>query len=325
MKAITFDHEIKFHSNYPQPIPAKGEALIRVSMAGICNTDLEITKGYMSFAGVLGHEFVGVVEQINGGPEEWVARRVVGEINCVCNSCECCRSGLHSHCTNRAVLGISGKDGCFAQYITLPLRNLYRVPDTISDEAATFVEPLAAAFQIGQQIHIKSTDTVLVLGDGKLGLLIALALNLLPAQVVLMGRHSNNLAIVHAQGVETMMADESDILNKYDVVVDATGSSSGLEYGLAHVKPRGKLVLKSTVADSRPINLAPLVIDEVTLVGSRCGPFVPALRALEDGLIRVEPLISHIYKPDAFFEAFEKCRTKGVLKVLLDFRTQEAE
>jgi len=182
------------------------------------------------------------------------------------------------------------------------------------------VEPLAAAYQISQQVHLKSTDSILVLGDGKLGLLIAMTLNLAPARVVLMGHHEDKLAIARTHGVETIMAGDASSLEKYDIVVDATGSSSGLAFGIARVKPRGTLVLKSTVADSQPINLAPLVIDEITLVGSRCGPFAPALRALEDKRIDVERLISHVYEPEAFSEAFKKSRSKGVLKVLLDFR-----
>ena len=220
------------------------------------------------------------------------------------------------------VLGIAGRDGCFAEYLTLPVSNLHVVPDEISDEAATFIEPLAAAFQIGEQVHLKSTDNILVLGDGKLGLLTALVLNLSPARVCLSGNHVRKLAIAHAVGVETFLQSELDANRKYDIVVDATGSAAGFNQALTHVRPRGVLVLKSTVADAEALNLAPLVIDEVTLVGSRCGPFTPAIDALAKGRIDVAPLIDHIFPPDQFPEALEKSRTKGTLKVLLDFRSK---
>lgn len=321
MIAITFENEIKIEKNYPRPVPLEGEALIKVTMAGICNTDLEITKGYMGFKGVLGHEFTGTIEEVPGsGQEDLIGKRVVGEINCACNECSYCKKGLKTHCPNRSVLGIAGKDGCFAGYITLPLENLHQIPASISDEEATFVEPLAAAMEITEQVHIKSTDSIIVLGDGKLGLLIALTLNLTPAKVILTGKHPEKLAIAEKQGVQTILQDDLTISKEYDVVVDATGSSAGFEQALSLVKPRGTLVLKSTVADSKPLNLAPIVIDEITLLGSRCGPFKPAIRALKNKLVDVMPLVSKVFKAEAFEEALNTCKTGGVLKVLLDFR-----
>lgn len=319
MKAIEFDKEIIFHQDYRRPVPGEGEALIKVSMAGICNTDLEITKGYMGFKGILGHEFCGTVEQVNGNDAGFLGKRVVGEINCACNNCSYCKSGMSTHCTNRSVLGIAGKDGCFASYITLPLQNLHTIPSSLSDEEATFAEPLAAAMQISRQVHIKSTDSIIVLGDGKLGLLIALTLKLTPAKVLLAGRHNSKLDIARAQGVDSVLIKDLQIEKNYDIVVDATGSAAGFEQALSLVKPRGTLVLKSTVADSKPLNLAALVIDEINLVGSRCGPFAPAIRALEKKLIHVKPLVSHIFKPEDALKALEASRTKGILKVLFDF------
>ena len=322
MKAIVFDQSVALHHDYPMPTPGDGEALVKVRMAGVCNTDLEIMKGYMQFSGILGHEFVGVVSQVNGSDGGLLNRRVVGEINCACGSCPLCKQGLYTHCSRRSVLGIAGKDGCFAEYLTLPITNLHVVQDEIDDEAATFVEPLAAAFQIGEQVHLKPTDSILVLGDGKLGLLITLALNLSPGIVCLAGNHPKKLAIAEAVGVETVPHPQLDAERKFDIVVDATGSSAGFGKALSHVRPRGTLVLKSTVADAAALNLAPLVINEVTLVGSRCGPFRPAIDALAKERVDVKPLIDHVFYPDAFSEALEKSRTKGTLKVLLDFRTE---
>ncbi|EKE04481.1 MAG: alcohol dehydrogenase GroES protein [uncultured bacterium] len=320
MRAIEFDGEIKIHNDFPKPEPDKGEALIKINMAGICNTDLEITKGYMGFSGILGHEFVGVVEKINGDNQELVGKRVVGEINCGCGACECCSSGLQNHCPERNVLGILNRNGCFADYITLPVNNLVEIPDSVSDEEAVLVEPLAAAFEIITQIYLKPSDKVLILGDGKLGLLIALVLKLSPSKIILVGKHEEKLKIAKNQGVETVLFNDLEHKRDYDVVVDATGSAGGFELALKLVKPRGAVVLKSTVAENKDINLSPLVIDEILLVGSRCGPFKPAIKALEKKLIDVKPLISKIFSFDQAKEAFEINKTKEVLKVLIDFR-----
>lgn len=319
MKAIIFDRELKFISNYQIPEPGKGEALIRVRLAGICNTDLEITKGYMGFRGIVGHEFVGVVEKINGDNQRFVGKRVVGDINCGCGECQDCKAGMKRHCPLRTTLGIAGKDGALAEYVTLPVDNLFIVPDNVKDEEAVFTEPLAAAFEILEQIHVQPTDTILVLGDGKLGTLVALVLHLSQARVLLAGKYESKLAIARDQGVSTIVLESLVLKKKFDIVVDAAGSPEGLGLALQFVKPRGTIVLKTTAADSTTMNLAPVVVNEVTVVGSRCGPFEPALRALSEKYIRVGPLISGIYGFTGAAEAFAKAQEKDSLKVLIDF------
>lgn len=320
MKAIIFDKELKFDNNFPKPQPEKGEALIRVLMAGICNTDLEITKGYMGFSGVLGHEFVGIVEEINHPDKSLLNKRVVGEINCACNICELCKDNLQTHCNNRSVLGIFNRNGCFAEYITLPVENLLEVPDNVSDEEAVFTEPIAAGFEILEQIHIKPTDKLLVMGDGKLGLLISYVLKSTQTDLTLVGKHESKLNLAKVQGIKTMLLENLEVKKNYDVVVEATGSINGFELAQNLVKPRGTIVLKSTVAGEKNFNLAPLVIDEISLIGSRCGPFEPAIRALENKNFDAKPLISAVFKPEQAVEAFEHSKQKGVLKVLLDFK-----
>jgi threonine dehydrogenase-like Zn-dependent dehydrogenase len=230
MKAIVFDNELRFVEDYPVPEPEKNEALIRVRMAGICNTDIEITKGYIGFKGIIGHEFVGVVEKINGKDQRLIGKRVGGEINCGCGVCEYCKRGLKSHCPGRKVLGIFNKDGAFAEYITLPLDNLHEVPENISDEEAVFTEPLAAAFEITKQVQIKPDDKILVLGDGKLGLLISCVLRLFNSNIILVGKHENKLKIAREQNIKTALPDNLQIKKDYDIVVDATGSADGYEF-----------------------------------------------------------------------------------------------
>ena len=253
MKAIVFDNELKLDKNYPKPIPQAGEALIKVTLAGICNTDAEITKGYMGYKGVLGHEFVGVVEDINDEDKSLLGKRVVAEISYGCNDpeCEWCAKKNYRHCPNRHTLGIWRKDGCFAEYMTMPLNVLFEVPENVSDEQAVFVEPLAAACEITEQLHIDSMQKVVVLGDGKLGLTTALTLNAQNFDVLLVGKHQNKLDIAAAQGVQTQLLSEFKIEKKYDVVVEATGTASGFETSMALTKPRGVLVLKSTVASGK--------------------------------------------------------------------------
>lgn len=321
MKAIVFDKELKLVKDYEKPIPKKGEALVRITLAGICNTDYEITKGYMGYVGILGHEAVGIVEEINDEDQSLLGKRVVSEISYGCKDPECpyCAEKLYRHCPNRHTLGIWQKDGCFAEYMTMPIEVLFEVPDNVSDEQAVFVEPLAAACEITEQLHIKPFQKVVVLGDGKLGLITALTLNAQNIDVTLVGKHQNKLDIAKAQGVETSLLNDFAIEKKYDVVVEATGSISGFETALALTKPRGVLVLKSTVAASKEFNLAPIVIDEITVLGSRCGQFGPALRLLKNKRIDFSPLISATYNVDDALEAFEKNKEKDVLKVLLKF------
>ena len=321
MKAIVFDENLKLDKNYEKPVPQKGEALIKVSLAGICNTDFEITKGYMGYKGILGHEFVGVVEEINDEDKSLLGKRVVAEISYGCHKpdCEWCNQGLVRHCPDRHTIGIWKKDGCFAEYITLPLEVLFEVPENVSNEQVVFVEPIAAACEILEQLHIQPIQKVLVQGDGKLGLTTALTLNAFNYDVTLVGKHQNKLDIAKAQGVKTILLDDLDVKPEWEVVVEATGSISGFETAMALTKPRGTLVLKSTVAGSKEFNLAPIVINEITVLGSRCGQFKPALRLLENNRIDFKSFISGIYSVDDAIEAFEKNKNKDTLKVLIKF------
>jgi alcohol dehydrogenase len=315
MRALVYDGQLRLVEDYPRPEPPLGEALVRVRLAGICNTDLEIVHGYMGFRGVLGHEFVGVVEECADG--SLVGQRVVGEINCYCGECPTCRAGAPTHCPNRTTLGIGGRDGAFADYLTLPVANLHPVPEAVSDKAAVFVEPLAAALEILEQVQIKPTDRVVVLGDGKLGLLVAQVLGLTGCDLVVGGRHEEKLAILQRRGIDARLADELPT-EKADVAVDCTGHPSGFAAARGLVKSRGTLVLKSTFHGGVEVNLSMLVVDEITLVGSRCGPFAPALRLLERGLVDVESLVSATYPLGKGLAAFEEAQKKGALKVLLD-------
>jgi threonine dehydrogenase-like Zn-dependent dehydrogenase len=320
MRAVVFDRGLRFVEDHPLPEPAEGEALIRVLMAGICRTDLEITKGYMGFQGVIGHEFVGVVEKVKGESRGLLGKRVSGEINCGCGACRYCLKGLGNHCPERTVLGISGRDGALAEYTTLPLENLFIVPEDVPDEEAVFAEPLAAAFQVAEQVHIKPTDKVLVMGDGKLGLLIALVLNLAGAVVALVGKHKNKLKIVEKRGVSAILLPDLQSNREYDVIVEATGSPGGFEKALQLVRPRGTVVMKTTVEEGKRMNLSPLVVDETRVIGSRCGPFGPALRALLGRRVDVRPFITGIFRFDKAKEAFERTAERDSLKVIVDFR-----
>lgn len=330
MRALVYNGtELSLVQNYLQPTPVEGEALIRVLLVGICNTDLEITRGYMAFKGVLGHEFVGVVEEIYGkqGPEKQhnlLGRRVVGEINAACHRADCayCSRGMPTHCPNRTTLGIDKRDGAFADYVMLPIENLHLVPDNVSDEEAVFVEPLAANFEMLEQVHLKPTDRVLVLGDGKMGQLAAQVLALTGCDLTMIGKHREKLALVERLGIPTRSLNDIDSFSgkrgsRVDVVVEGTGSAIGLELALRLVRPRGTIILKSTVADKATLNLSPIVVDEIRIQGSRCGPFPPALRALSRGSIDVKSLISVTYSLNNGVQAFEKAAENGVLKVLL--------
>ena len=323
MKAVVFNDEKKLFldKDYKKPIAQKGEALIKVSLAGICNTDFEITKGYMGYNGILGHEFVGVVEDVNDNDKSLIGKRVVAEISYGCDKPDCswCAVKNYRHCPERKTLGIVNKDGCFAQYITMPVNVLFEVPDNVTDEQAVFVEPLAAACEITEQLHIQPIQKVLVLGDGKLGLTTALTLFAQGLDVTLVGKHQNKLDIAKNQGVNVKLLQDVDNNNLYDVVVEATGSVSGFETSLALVKPRGVLVLKSTIATGKELNLAPIVINEITVLGSRCGQFAPALRLLENHRIDFKPFISGIYDIDDAIEAFEANKSKETIKILIKF------
>ena len=285
MKAVVFNDKdgLCLDKDYKKPVPQKGEALVKVTLAGICNTDFEITKGYMGYNGILGHEFVGIVEEVNDEDKSLLGKRVVAEISYGCNDpeCEWCAVKNYRHCPNRHTLGIWHKDGCFAEYLTMPINVLFEVPENVEDEQAVFVEPLAAACEITEQLHIQPIQKVVVLGDGKLGLTTALTLFSQGLDVTLIGKHQNKLDIAKNQGVKTQLLQDTSVTNSYDVVVEATGSVSGFETSLNLVKPRGVLVLKSTIATGKELNLAPIVINEITVLGSSCGQFPPALNVLD--------------------------------------------
>ena len=292
MKAICWDGDaLTLNSSYPPPVPDKNTAIVKVHLAGVCSTDLQIFKGYMKFRGVPGHEFVGSVEE---GPKEWLGQRVVGEINFGCGRCEFCARDLSRHCPNRTVMGILNADGAFAEYVAVPLANLHLVPDSVSDEEAVFTEPLAAAFAMLQQIQISTGDEILILGDGKLGNLCAQVLRLTGAKVTALGKHPDKLELIKRTGVRTMLLNNWKP-RLFDVVVEATGSAAGLELAISAVRPRGTLVLKSTIAEAHQVSLAPVVINEINLIGSRCGVFPDALEAYAAGHISVAPLIEQVY------------------------------
>jgi alcohol dehydrogenase len=299
----------------PRPHRPAGFALIRLLCGGICNTDLELQRGYYGFAGTPGHEFVG--EVIEADSPAWVGRRVVGEINLACGACDWCRRGLGRHCPRRTVLGIVKHPGAFREYLTLPERNLHALPDALPTERAVFVEPLAAACEILDQVALPCGAEVAVLGDGKLGLLIALVLNAYGHRVHQFGRHAEKLQIARGAGVATEAAGGALPEMAYDWVVDATGSAEGLRQAVRMTRPRGMVVLKSTVHGLVGVDTAPVIVNEITLVGSRCGRFEPALDLLSRNLIPVEELISEEFPLADAPRAFERAAQKGVLKVLL--------
>ena len=315
MKGLWLENnQLELRTNIPIPEPPPGEALVRVLRAGICNTDLELIKGYYPYTGIIGHEFVGIVEQ---GPKQLINQRVVGEINAACGNCRFCRCGQPTHCENRTVLGIVNRNGAFAEYLSLPIENLHLVPENVSTAAATFTEPIAAALEIQQQIQISKDDRVLVVGDGKLGQLIAQTLALTGCELLVVGRHEDKLINLAGKGIKTGLADS--VTNRYfDISVDCTGNPEGFNIARRALRPRGTLILKSTYAGNLSLDASSLVVDEITLIGSRCGPFVPALELLAAGKVDVQYLIDSSYPLSQGLEAFEKAKTKGVLKVLLE-------
>ena len=291
------------------------EALIKIRKAGICSTDLELVKGYYPYTGVLGHEFVG--EVVDAPDKTWVGVRVVGDINAVCGKCEACLNGRPTHRENRTVLGIANRDGVFAEYTTLPLENLHRVPDSVPDEMAVFTEPLAAALEIQQQIQIKPADRVLLVGAGRLGQLIAQTLALTGCDLHVVARHPYQQNLLSARGIRLIA--EADIQpRKWDVVVEATGSPDGFNLARKAVRPRGVMVLKSTYKGEMNVNFSPLVVDEITIIGSRCGPFEPALRLMEKREVDPTVLIAAQYKLSETLKGFEYAAQPGVLKVLIE-------
>lgn len=314
MRALVLNEgAVVLQTDRPVPRPDEGEVLVRVVRAGVCETDLQLVDGYMSFSGVLGHEFVGIAEE---GP--FASLRVVGEINCNCRLCATCLAGRPTHYPHRTTIGIAGHDGAFADYIAVPQHNLHLVPDALPTDVAVFAEPVAAAFQIPFQLPLNRTDRVVVLGDGRLGHLCAQVLAGICDAVLVVGKHPEKLALLEALGIQTVLVDDLPNDRQADVVVDCTGSDTGLPTALRLVRPRGTIVLKTTVAGTQQLPWAPVVIDEVTIVGSRCGPFDRALEALEAGSVSVLPLISERFALSDGVEALDAAKRRGILKVLID-------
>lgn len=305
---------LRFISNYPKPEARPGEALIRLSLAGICSTDLEIVKGYAGFDGVIGHEFTGVVEEC--AQAEWLGQRVVGSINLSCRRCPLCLAGHAEHCPHRTVLGIINKDGAFADYLTLPVENLHLVPDGLADEIAVFTEPVAAALRIREQIVLNPTSAIAVVGPGRLGLLIGQVLSLGGSEVTMIGRRQSSLTLPEKLGLKVGLVDEIPD-STFDIVVEATGNDAGFAQSLRIVRPMGTLILKSTFAERANIDLTKLVVAEINVVGSRCGPFEPALRLLDKGRVVVRELVEAEYQLCDALTAFEHAAQPGTRKILL--------
>jgi len=315
MKALIYDGTVRLDTKHPVPERKSFEVLIRVLKAGICRTDLEIIKGYLDFKGILGHEFVGVVQE--GPDSNLLGKRVVGEINISCGKCIYCLRGLRSHCRNRSALGIQNRNGVFAEYVCLPIENIHAVPDAVSDDQAIFVEPLAAALSILNQVHVRPEESVIILGDGKLGILCAQVIKMSGAQVLAVGKHLEKLAILGKRGIRTCTVDELS-REKADIVVECTGAPSGFRAAFDLIHPRGTIVLKSTYAAHPKVDLSPIVINEITVVGSRCGSFPPAIRFLEQNAIDTESLISKRFPLGRGFAALRAAKESDVLKVVLD-------
>ena len=318
MRALTVtDGRLILREDYPEPQAQPGEALLRVLLAGICSTDLEIVRGYAGFSGVLGHEFVAEVTDVGAGVDpDWIGRTVVGSINIGCGECTTCRRDGPEHCPDRQALGIHHHDGVFADYVTIPVDNLFEVPDGVSDEAAVFTEPLAAAVRIREQIAVRPAARAAVVGPGRLGLLIAQVLALAGTEVTVLGRRPQSLELPAALGLITGLAgDYGD--NSFDLVVEATGNDAGFVQTLRLVRPLGTIILKSTFAGRSEIDLSKLVVSEITVIGSRCGPFAPALRLLESGALQVTPLIEGEYSLQEAAAAFKHAARPGVRKILI--------
>ncbi len=315
MRGLVLGKTLTLQVDRPNPEAKPGEAMIQVLQAGICSTDLHLVKGYMEFQGVLGHEFVGVVDQAPN-QSSLIGKRVVGEINAACQVCETCITGHPTHCPHRTTLGIMGRDGAFADYLSLPFENLHLLPDAVTNEHAVFIEPLAAACEIPQLVSIKPKDRIIVIGDGKLGLLCAQVLALSGCQVTLVGRHTTHHTWLESKGI-AVTGDIHDIQQGADIIVEATGSPEGLALAAKLVRARGTIVLKSTYHGEVLVNMTELVINEISVIGSRCGPFAPALRMLAGGMIEVEPLIHARFSLNDGITAMEQAAQQGTLKVLL--------
>lgn len=313
MKALWLEgRRLSLRGDVPRPEVIPGEAVVRVLLAGICTTDLELVRGYYPYAGIPGHEFVG---QVVEGAGDLVGQRVVGEINASCEACPTCSAGRRRHCPNRTVLGIVGRHGALAEYLRLPVRNLHPIPTALSDEAAVFTEPLAAALRIQEQLALGPGIRVLVAGDGKLGLLVAQVLALSGCELEAAGHHDAKLEILRRSGIATVTEVTE---GAYDVAVECTGNPGGYEMARRALRPGGKLVMKSTYAGRLSLDVAALVVDEIELVGSRCGPFAPALKLLEQGVVDVIPLIEARFGLSDAVAAMERAGARGALKVLVE-------
>ena len=314
MKATYFDgKQIILDENFPDP--QSDETLVRVNLAGICGTDLEILDGYMEYTGILGHEFVGTVEKSRN--PTMVGKRVVGEINAGCGKCDSCMSGMQRHCPSRTVLGILKRDGAFAEFLSLPEKNLHVIPDSISNEQAVFVEPLAAAFEIKEQVSLKPEWNVAVVGDGRLAQLIIQVIKLTCSNITCFGKHESKLEGLVQSGIKIKIGIESTDEKLFDLVVEATGSNSGFVDTMKLVKPRGIVILKSTIASRENLDLTPTIINEITLIGSRCGLFKPAIDALASGIISVNSMIDSTFPLEKFEDAIVHAKNPNTLKVFL--------
>ena len=323
MKCLWLENKVlTYRENVPVPSVPEGEIQVKVLRAGVCNTDLELMKGYYPYAGILGHEFVGIVDDVNA-PEELKGKRVVGEINCVCHKCKFCQSHMERHCSNRTVLGITNRWGTFAEYLCLPKENLFIVPDNIPSQDLCFVEPLAAALEIQEQICIKPSDRVAIIGDGKLGLLISKTIKLTGCDLTVYGHHERNLDLLKADQIKTCLEVNQNENNTYDIVIECSGNGKSLKQAVDFLRPRGTLIMKSTHEGTTEINTAAIVVKELTLIGSRCGSFDKALDVLKSGKIHLKGLLDKEYTFDKSSDAIEYARQKGVLKVQLVMVNEE--
>ncbi len=314
MRALVLDSQLHLDTAAAKPVPQGDQALLKIRKAGVCRTDLELVGGYMNFSGILGHEFVG---EVVGGADAWVGRRVVGEINVADGECDFCRRGIPSQCRHRTTVGIDRHPGAFADYLALTTRNLHLVPDSVSDDSAVFVEPLAAALQTLEAIHLSPRDRVVVIGAGKLGLLVAQVVRLSGADVCAVVRHEKQANLLDQWGIPAFAREELSA-KQAQVVIDCTGTAEGFADSLELVEPRGTILLKSTYRGTPQINMTRVAVEEIRVVGSRCGPFDAALRLLAAGLVDVESLIDARYPLDDALQAFEHAASKGTLKVLVD-------
>lgn len=317
MRGLHFDSKLELRTDLQKPKAQKGESLIKVVLASICNTDIEIMKGYKNFKGILGHEFVGIVEESDD--PNLIGKRVVGDINIACGKCDLCRIGLYHHCRNRKVLGIKDKDGAFAEYLTLPNKNLYIVPNEIKDEEAVFTEPIAAALEIIEMYHVKPTDKVIIIGDGKLSQFITQVVALTGANLYVVGKHQEKLDYLKSKANIILLdnLDRLSLKNKFDIAIECTGNEGGLQLAQELVKPTGTIILKSTYNFLATLSPTDWVVNEIKMVGTRCGPMEAALRLLQRKLISTDYLISGIYSLEEYQEAFSK---KNKLKAVIDLR-----